>query len=260
MKVWNRKKTIILFILCLLLMMVLGGCGFRRSVKYMFGGGVNTQYKEYKKAIKPTRRKDLLVKHFEEDTDNIIRFTFIADGIKGGKSLADLVDAHNAFVQENPDYFDENTSFTITEDAGMNGVDYEDFTFLSDLRNVNTNKQEGSKTTRRDYAEDLGRTNNMQLQYLWINQTDYLGYEFAEIGFKAPVALIDTDWEDELPTYKFKCLSGIQGLEQVVLMNCNDSYDKDTVINEIHKVVPDVDVYIQLYDENNDSHLENICE
>lgn len=217
-----KRKGFIL--ICIIAALLLTSCGY---VRRMRSWDIKTSYQEYKDALKPTKRSGLFVRDYSENEEkNSISYTFVANGKNGGKQLADIVNTHNQFVRENPDYFKEGTLFTITEDAGMSGVEYTDFSFSSYYQEL---------------SEALGRENNGQLQFLSVDQVMYLGYDFAEAGFSAPVVVI---WRKNSPV---DYLKSIEGLEQVVIFDYNPDEDQ-TILENIQEIVPQAEIYARLYD------------
>ena len=235
----NKKKSILA--LLLIVIMTLVACGPRFYVhKYT----INTSYKKWVKEIGLFSHEDLRVHKYKEDGNKIIMELEYENGLAGYKELCEVVNAHNKFVDENPEYFSDDIDILI----------------------INTSPNEYVPSTFFNHKSDelcdysiLGRQDTAKLQYMIIDvegaNTETMKSD--EIIIDVPVIIMECSYIPARDKYDF--LSEFQNAEQVVMdFGEMNSKDKSEVCEYIREQVSGVEIYNTINEKYQD-HLEK-CE
>ena len=102
----SKRKLCIIPILIILLA-ILSACGPRSYVNRF---NIKTSYKEWVKEIGLFSHKNIKVKNYEEDGNEITVSLEYDNGLVGYEELCDIVNKHNKFVENNFDYFKPDNS------------------------------------------------------------------------------------------------------------------------------------------------------
>ncbi len=232
----NKQKGIIAFIL-IALVLVSTACINTRH--YVHKYSIRTSYKEWIDQIGIFSYDNLKVSGYREENNKIELELEYENGITGYKELCDVVNAHNKFVDKNPDYFPSDIDIHIYNMKNFNGSGYAMSSFYNQ-------PSDGLC----DYSA-LGRKNTAKLQYMLV---DMLMAEVEleksdEVIIEVPVIIMECRNEEYTPektSYEF--LSGIKNIEQIVLDFWEPEYDKKYgVYDSIRAYVPNVELYEQVH-------------
>jgi len=101
-----QKKTSLCFILSMMLIAVLAGCGCKRKIK------INGSYNEWIDAIGIDKYPHTKCVGYEE-YDNGVELRISEFNYETADEFKKIIDNHNAFVERNPDYFPEDFDIDI---------------------------------------------------------------------------------------------------------------------------------------------------
>lgn len=247
----NKKKNYVVYILMILIVSLSTACG-PRVYKNRFN--IGSSYKKWIKEIGLFSSENINVWEYEED-ENLIRLYIMCDnGLDGYKELCDIINAHNKFVEENPDYFPEDMRFNILNVAGSQQI-------ISSFYNLPSGDSE------------LGREGSTKIQCISIDMYAayyvpyYKGIENDNIASDIPVIFLCSDRQEEpyadtADTYEF--LSEFKNAEQVILeyRDQDDNlldFDEEQTCEYIKKILPNVEIYSEVFDaQENEYHLKRI--
>ena len=223
----KRKLCIIPIIIGLLV--ALSACGPRSYVNKF---NIKTSYKEWAKQIGLYSTEKVKVSCYDGDNEISLGLRY-EDGTTGYKELCDIVNAHNRFVDENPDYFPNDIKITIHNRAGGEQPN------LSTFSNV-----ENERYGIGNYVGDLKRPYTAKIQYLTLDMKwQRLEIEENKIEIDVPVIIMQSNDESYVPRGQvFEFLKDYKSAKQVI-MDFVSEHDKDEICKEIHEYLPDVEVY-----------------
>ena len=231
------KKRFSFIILLVTLFVALTACRGIRPPKH----NIHTSYKEWAKAIGLYSTKLVRVSCY--DNEHIIQFGFEnLEGVEGYKEVCEVINAHNRFVDENPDYFPDDIEITAANRSTSNLPWHSMF--------FNYAKQGEDRISF--YLKDLGREKSAKMQYMCIDLFR-AEIESEENGLEIDVPVVilqfDNPYPPTDPFYDF--LSDCKNVEQVIIEYTNMEYDVDEACESIRKRLPEAEIYIAQFD-----HLE----
>lgn len=207
------------------MLVALTACG---PIPYEHNSTIKTSYKEWVNEIGLFSHKNLKVSRYDEENNRITILLKFENGLTGYKELYDVVDAHNKFVDANPDYFPNDIEIVFSN-GYTNAIP--------------------SSFYNKDLLYDvglLGRPDTAKFQYMLINME----------GADAEI-LKNSDVVTDIPVIRLKCwnnqytpkalayefLSEFKNTEQVILDYWEPGYDKDEVCRSIREYLPNVEIY-----------------
>ncbi|MBO4912506.1 MAG: hypothetical protein J5504_07250 [Butyrivibrio sp.] len=235
----NQRKKYSAYILIIMIALLTTACG-PRFYKNRFN--IGTSYKKWIKEIGIFSSKNINVWGYEED-ENLITLDIIYDnGLDGYKELCDIINAHNKFVEENPDYFPENIRINIINTAGSQQI-------ISTFNNFPSG-----------YPE-LDRAGSIKIQCMSMRMESDNSVELSagdEIQFDVPVVCLIFDDMPANSEYSF--LNSFSKAEQVIIYFSDaENYSRETACEDIRKYLPNVEIYEKAYNaEEKEYHLQKI--
>ena len=191
---------------------------------------IKTSYREWVKQIGLFTHGNIKVIRYHEEDSSIEIDLLFENGLTGYMEMYDLVNSHNKFVDENPNYFPDNIDIHF----------YNTFTY--DIPGSFFNKL--SKKSY-DYSA-LGRLDTAKLQYMFIDmeRVDTKFLKDSDIATDIPVIYLNcwnNQYTPKAEAYEF--LSKFKNTEQVIFDYWEPGYDKEEVCRSIREYLPDVEIY-----------------
>ena len=220
-----QKRKIIFIPIIILMLVVLSACG---STIYVHQFNIKAAHKEWAKAIGLFSHDNLKVRRYEADNNEIELGIVYKNGMEGYEEFCEVVNAHNKFVEDNPEFFSDNTKITINNEL-ENGM------YLSFFSNVLLD----------DYMSELVKDNTAKLQYMYINVCD-VNTEIEEndkIGIDVPIVVLANDGSNVPSGKMFAFLNEFKNAEQVVIDFSGVEYDRNAICEDIHEYLPNAEVY-----------------
>lgn len=229
----NKKKLSIIPIL-IVLFFILSSCGKSSHVSNLT---INTSYDQWIEQINLFSRDNLKVSGYKEENNRIELELEYANGLAGYAELCDVVNAHNRFVEDNPNYFSEDIVICLVD----RHASQQSIAFFSN---------DGSRYAEaEDYLEELGRTSTSKIQYMYIDMqsaTDEI-QESDSIKIDVPVIILHSG-ESYIPEGKaYAFLKEFNYPEQVILDFWEEGYNRDKTCKDIRDYLPDVEIYAVTY-------------
>lgn len=244
----NKRKKYVAYILMIMMVLLSTACG-PRVYKNRFN--IGTSYKKWIKEIGVFSNKNINVWGYEEDK-NLIRLYIMCDnGLDGYKELCDIINAHNKFVEENPDYFPEDMRFNILNVAGSQQI-------ISSFYNLPSGDPE------------LGREGSTKIQCTAIDLnvayyvTYYKDIEDDNIALDIPVISLEGVGPEAPTADTYEFLSEFKNAEQVILeyRDQDDNlldFDEAQTCEYIKRILPNVEIYSEVFDaQEEEYHLKRI--
>ena len=235
----NKRKIYSAYLLVILIVLLTTACG-PRFYKNRFN--IGTSYKKWVKEIGLFSHKNVNVQSYEEDDDKITLYLEYEDDLDGYGELCDIINAHNRFVEGNPDYFPKDMSIS----------------FLNVAKSEWINSLFGNFTEEDVYSKELGISCNSKIQFMALNISDCQGVEVEpdeDIHFDIPVIILSCNYVPSTEEYAF--LTEFDKAEQVIFSFEDDDYDREEVCKAIRKYLPEVNIYESVYD-GEQSHLRKL--
>lgn len=242
----SKRKLCIIPILIILLA-ILSACGPRSYVNRF---NIKTSYKEWVKEIGLFSHKNIKVKNYEEDGNEITVSLEYDNGLVGYEELCDIVNKHNKFVENNSDYFKPDTSiFIINEYASEQNI-----------------SNFGNFTSDDSFALELGRDSNAKIQCMTIDLNDATCEKDKDDNIALDIPVISLGYKGmEAPHAEmYEFLSEFKNAEQIILYYCDTDnnllvFDKNETCKYIKNILPNVEIYTEvLDDQQNEYHLERL--
>lgn len=233
----SKRYSIAVVFLALLLSLT--ACGPRFYVDRL---NIKTSYKKWVKEIGLFSHENINVWRYVEDKGKIELEINYDNGLEGYKELSEIINAHNKFVEENPDYFPDDIAIDIINIDGSEWI----------------NSFFGNFTKDDIYPAELGINCNSKMQFVSINIGECMGEELEptdDIHFCVPVVILGCDYVPSNEEYAF--LTEFDKAEQIIFSYEDDNYDKDEVGKAIKAYLPNVEIYESVYDGEH-SHLQKI--
>lgn len=209
----------------ILMLTALYACG---PTFYVHQYNIKSAHKEWTDAIGLFSHDNLKVLRYNTDNNEISLSIKYLNGMEGYEEFCDVINAHNKFVAENPDFFPNDTKITINNEL-ENGM------YLSYFSN----------TVSDDYMSELVEENTAKLQYMYINVFD-VNTEIQEnpnIEIDVPIVVVANDYTNVPAGKRFAFLSEFKNAKYVITDFHNVEYDRSDVCKDIHEYLPDVEVY-----------------
>ncbi len=219
----KKKRNIILAIVCILF--ITAGCGRNNA------SSLETRHEEWVDSIGILSLEHSIIWYFNEtaiDTDMFIK----SEDEEAYKELGEVINAHNTFVEEHPDYFSADETISIA--SGSAGTDMEYVFFNNDCKYFDLAY----------YGDHFENTDTAKMQYalIYLKRLDYVMAE-SDSKFDVPIVVLSYD-HVELPSEDiYAVLKNFSGLEQVIIDYSGMEYDPELVSASIHKYAPGVKVF-----------------
>ena len=197
---------------------------------------VRTSYKEWAKEIGlyTTEHTEIDCQSKENEIEVYVSYKD-KDAVEGYKELCGIVNAHNKFVNENPDYFPNDIRISIHNGNGKGKNNFS-------LRSVFSNKDAFDDGFA--YADQLGRAETLKMQYMWINMGRAI-VESRENGIDMDIPVLILNYNDQgMPDKeKYIFLNDYKNVEQVIINYGASDHDINEVCEQIQEYVPDAEIY-----------------
>jgi len=193
---------------------------------------IHTSYKEWAKQIGLYSTENIEVGCYDGNNEISLGLKY-ENGISGYKELCEVINSHNKFVEENPDYFPSDLKITFYNMAGVNQPDISVFS-----------NSDYEKLDIEDYVDGLKKPSSAKIQYMSIdmNRADIELKENSML-IDVPVIIMKSHNDSYVPQGRvFEFLRDYKNAEQVI-MDFWPEHDKNKICNEIHEYLPDVEVY-----------------
>ena len=235
----NKRNIYSAYLLAILIVLLTTACG-PRNYKNRFN--IGTSYKKWVTEIGVFSHKNINIWGYEEDADKITLDIMYDNGLDGYKELCDIINNHNKFVEENPDYFPENIHINIINTAGTQEI-------ISTFYNFPSGHLE------------LGREGSLKIQCMTMRMDSYYGVEEAagdDVQFDIPVVYLYCRYMPFRSQYEF--LDTVRNAEQVIIgFSDVDDYSRETACEDIRTYLPNVEIYEEEFDvEEKEYHLQKI--
>ena len=151
----NGKRYLGLFI-CFFIVMLFTACSFRilPEPKHY----IRTEHKEWAKQIGLYSTENVKVSCSDNDYYGVSVSLEYDNGLVGYKELCEVINAHNKFVDENPDYYTPYIKIYFYNEPGGSNPDVSYF--------FNT---EAKFEWINEYLKELGRPDTAKIQYMFID-------------------------------------------------------------------------------------------
>lgn len=231
------------------LLILLTACG---PQPYVNRFNIKTSYKEWVKEIGLFSHENIRVLRYNEDKDKgSIELEIIYDNdLVGYEELCDIINKHNKFVDENPDYFPENIRLNILNTA----VSQQTVSYFSNF-------------TSEDYLEvELKKECNAKIQWMQIdlNAATSEIEKNDNIHLDIPVITLRFKGADAPDGKIYEFLSEFKKVDQIILDYSNrdgklTNFDENATADNIIEYLPNVEIYKYEFDSGkNEYHLQNI--
>ena len=236
----NGKKSTIIFI-CIFSAMIFTACS--RLIPFP-KHNIHTSYKEWAEQIGLYSTKNVKVSCYEGENEIAVGLEYENDDI-GYKELCDVINKHNKFVDDNPDYFPNGLKISFDNSLGDNQPTKSVFFNEECLTNAIS-----------DYLGDLKRPYTAKIQYMYVDMF-FADEELKEknIEIDVPVIILLSTNSQEPNGRAFGFLKEFKKAEQVIMDFRGIDYNKDEICADIREYLPNVEIYAV---ESNDGkyHLE----
>lgn len=227
MKKINYNEMICIILSFIFIFVSLTACGPRF---YLNRFNIETSYKEWIKEIGLFSYKDVKVRNYKEENNCIEIDIEYYDDFGGYEGLRDIVNAHNKFVEENPDYFPEDIGIRIINARPSEQV-------IAILSNF----------TRGDYdSTELDRECSAKIQRMYIDVDSFDKDIELDEKFDIPVITLASEHFYEDRSYAF--LNELVNTEQIILNFEDEDFDREEVSKSIRDIFPNVEIYEYIYD------------
>lgn len=224
----NKQKGIIAFIL-IALVLVSTACINTRH--YVHKYSIRTSYKEWIDQIGIFSHDNLKVSGYREENNKIELELEYENGITGYKELCDVVNAHNKFVDKNPDYFPSDIDIHIYNMKNFNGSGFALSYFFN-------RKPKGT----RDYSMLKSRdTAKIQYEFINMERFGYENIEYKDVVMDIPILILDCSYAPGYEAYAF--LAEFNNAEQLVIDYHTVDYNQKKACEYIQKILPNVEIY-----------------
>jgi hypothetical protein len=226
-------KRISILLLVLIITFTSAGC-MANGRKNLDFWGMKTSYGEWADNIGLLNRDGLTISVYKEHEDGLIEVGVQVDDVNsedGFMEFCNLIDTHNKFVEENPNYFPDDAKIVI----GMDAVTRYDVCFFSERNKL---------FSCMDVDTDgLGYSDDMTIKYVSIDifSCDWeLGMK--NVKYNVPVVILCDNGVG--PTREgYEILNRFDQLEKVILEYSYDYAGFEDIKQFIHGYNSDVEVY-----------------
>ncbi|RKM57746.1 hypothetical protein D6856_13910 [Butyrivibrio sp. XB500-5] len=235
------NKRVHLAGLLILMLMILTSCG---PEHYASKYDVGLEHEEWANEIGLFSHENLKVREYEDENAGIKLELEYENGLAGYKELCDVVNAHNKFVEENPDYFPSDINVTFTNKYASEFSP----SFFSNISN-------GSNGI--DYISKLGKEDTAKVQYMYIDIASATTeiQKSDDIVIDVPAIILGNDYRNIPNENAYSFLSECKSAEQVIIDFHNVEYDRGEVSNCIRKYLPNAEIYSVEFNSG-ENHLE----
>jgi hypothetical protein len=239
----KKLKNKIIFIL-VVFVITLTACG---PVSYKHSYTIRTSYREWVKQIGLFSHEHIKIQSYEEENNSVTVFIEYSDGLSGYKEMCEIVNAHNEFVDKNPDYFPENISISFVNRYASEYT--ASFFYNNSSINCGTDSYEG----------ELGREHTAKMQFMNIEMDPgNTEIEYSdEVEINVPVVILRNFYINLPSESDYAFLKECKNAEQIIIDFQNVEYDANEVSKSIKKYLPDVEVY-DVVTADKQEHLEKI--
>ena len=242
----NKKKNLII---SMLIIMAINITACTRLIPFP-KHDIHTSYKEWAEQIGLYSTEYAQTSCYE--ADNEIDGGFVNEGeIAAYKEACDIINAHNKFVEENPDYFPVDIKISFDNRFG-DSVPWNSLFFNAYRDDI-----------RIEWIQELGRQNTAKIQYMWIYLRDASNEieKNDDIKIDVPVVILDFNG---IKSVKYDFLDEFLNAEQVIINHYDHDgtyfdYDKEAECQLIKQHLPNVKIYNVFFDEQQkEYHLEQL--
>ena len=193
---------------------------------------LKTEYEDWVDSIGLFSNKNIKVKGYNEKEGSIEVSIEYENGLKGYKELCSVINAHNKFVDDNPDYFPNDMDICFrNEYASQKCVSF----FFS-------NGEDALKIN--DYIGNLNIANSAKIKYMYIDMsTSSTELEQSDMEIDVPVVILGHAQQGSPADEDYAFLSEVKSAEQVILGWGFPVRDLDRVCKNIKTYLPDVGIY-----------------
>ena len=185
---------------------------------------IETSYKEWVKEIGLFSHRGIKVSSYEEEDNRVEIYIEYDNNAVACEELRDIVNAHNKFVDENPDYFSSDIKIEIFNLLATGEV-------VATLKNFSSDDAD---------LEGLNVKCSAKIQRMYICVPSFFSSEL-DVKFDIPVAIVVCEYFPDDKDYGF--LKKIINPEQVVLYFRGVDFDREKVCKNIRENFPNVEIY-----------------
>ena len=240
----KKRNNIIICMLIIAMMVALTACG---NTHYECSFTIKTSYREWIKEIGFFSHEHIKIQSYEEENNSVTVVIEYSDGLSGYKEMCEIVNAHNEFVDKNPDYFPEDISISfVNRDASEYTAS---FFYNNSSINCGTDSYEG----------ELGREHTAKMQFMNIEMNPgNTEIEYSdEVEINVPVVILRNFYINLPSESDYTFLKECKNAEQIIIDFQNVEYDANEVSKSIKKYLPNVEVY-DVVTADKQEHLEKI--
>ena len=210
---------------------------------------IGTSHKKWVNEIGLFSYKDVKVRSYEEENEITVYLEY-DNYLSGYEELCTIVNNHNKFVENNPDYFKEGTKFYIINEYASE----QDISIFSNF-------------TSEDYLEaELKKECNAKIQWMKIdlNAATSEIEKNDNIHLDIPVITLRFKGADAPDGKIYEFLSEFKKVDQIILDYSNrdgklTNFDENATADNIIEYLPNVEIYKYEFDSGkNEYHLQNI--
>ena len=228
----------------IVMMVALTACGNRH---YEHSFTIKTSYREWVKEIGLFSHENIKIQRYREEDNSVTVVIEYTNDLSGYKELCEIVNAHNEFVDKNPDYFPEDISISFVNRYASEYT--ASFFYNNSSINCGTDSYEG----------ELGREHTAKMQFMNIEMDPgNTEIEYSdEVEINVPVVILRNFYINLPSESDYTFLKECKNAEQIIIDFQNVEYDANEVSKSIKKYLPDVEVYDVVTSDKQD-HLEKV--
>ena len=243
-KVNNKRKYYIIEAIIVLVISLTTACGPSLPRYYAKKFVSKTSYGEWVDKIGLISHRNVNFQGWCAD-ENKVEVCMDYDKGRGGyKELCDIINAHNKFVDDNPDYFPSDLGIYIRN----NTKSEENISFFGNFKSGDS------------YASELGIECNSKMQFAYLNIMECTEVELEgneDIQFDIPVVILGFDYVPNEEILAFLC--EFKKADQIIFTCEDESADRDEICKCIRAHLPNVEIYESIRNENDGTyHLEKL--
>lgn len=188
---------------------------------------LHREYRDWQKELNIKKRDGLHLDWMKLSDDGIDVYITLKDTNGGYESLNEIVNTHNKFVEQKPDYFPDNyeISFVVQRPSGMS---YMIFSNVPPLEN------------------DVTKIDGLKMEYCYADIYEILDdFNDSDVVFEVPVLVLTDGNAGTLVKQSYSVVQQMKGLEKVVLDYSYYHGEYSEAYEAIQEYAPGVEVYLK---------------
>ncbi len=188
---------------------------------------LHREYRDWQKELNIKKRDGLHLDGMKLSDDGIDVYITLKDTNGGYESLNEIVNTHNKFVEQKPDFFPDNyeISFVVQRPSGKS---YMIFSNVPPLEN------------------DVTKIDGLKMEYCYADIYEILDdFNDSDVVFEVPVLVLTDGNAGTLVKQSYSVVQQMKGLEKVVLDYSYYHGEYSEAYEAIQEYAPGVEVYLK---------------